>query len=155
MTGWRLGYLAASDRWLPAIGYFHDLLYVCAPSPLQHGAAAGLLQLPESFYKELAEEYQGKRDLICAALTRAGLTPSIPTGAYYVLADSSRIPGADAKQKARRLLADAGIASVAGSAFFAADAAGVNPGENLLRFCFAKKDDELAEACRRLDAYRV
>ena len=154
VTGWRLGYLAASDRWLPAIGYFHDLIYVCAPSPLQHGAAAGLLQLPQSFYDGLTAEYQAKRDLICAALTRAGLTPSIPTGAYYVLADSTRIPGEDAKQKARRLLADAGIAAVAGSAFFAADAAGVNPGENLLRFCFAKKDEELAEACRRLDAYR-
>ena len=154
VTGWRLGYLAASERWLPAIGYFHDLLYVCAPSPLQHGAAAGLLQLPQSFYDGLTEEYQAKRDLICASLTQAGLTPSIPTGAYYVLADARSIPGADAKQKARRLLADAGIAAVAGSAFFATDESGVNPGENLLRFCFAKKDDELAEACRRLDAYR-
>ena len=154
VTGWRLGYLAASERWLPAIGYFHDLLYVCAPSPLQHGAAAGLLQLPQSFYTELAEEYQAKRDKTCAALMRSGLTPSVPEGAYYVLADASSIPGADAKQKARRLLADAGIAAVAGSAFFASDAAGVNPGENLLRFCFAKKDHELAEACSRLDAYR-
>ncbi|HSY34768.1 MAG TPA: pyridoxal phosphate-dependent aminotransferase [Acidobacteriaceae bacterium] len=154
VTGWRLGYLAASDRWLPAIAYFHDLLYVCAPSPLQHGAAAGLLQLPQSFYDALTEEYQAKRNSICAALTRAGLTPSIPTGAYYVLADSTRIPGGDAKQKARRLLSDAGIAAVAGSAFFANDADGVNPGENLLRFCFAKKDDELAEACKRIEAYR-
>jgi aminotransferase len=155
VTGWRLGYLAASERWLPAIGYFHDLTYVCAPSPLQHGAAAGLLQLPHSFYTDLAEEYQIKRDMTCASLTRAGLTPSIPTGAYYVLVDATGIPGADASQKARRLLADTGIAAVAGSAFFANDAAGVNRGENLLRFCFAKKDDELAEACRRLDAYRV
>ena len=154
VTGWRLGYLAASERWLPAIGYFHDLIYVCAPSPLQHGAAAGLLQLPQSFYTALTEEYQAKRDVICTALTSAGLTPSIPTGAYYVLADATQIPGDDAKQKARRLLADAGIAAVAGSAFFATDAQGANPGENLLRFCFAKKDDELAEACRRLDAYR-
>ncbi len=154
VTGWRLGYLAASERWLGAIGYFHDLLYVCAPSPLQHGAAAGLLQLPQSFYDGLTAEYQAKRDITCAALTRAGLTPSVPTGAYYVLADATRIPGADAKQKARRLLADAGIAAVAGSAFFATDARGNNPGENLLRFCFAKKDEELAEACQRLDAYR-
>jgi aminotransferase len=153
VTGWRLGYLAASERWLPAIGYFHDLIYICAPSPLQHGAAAGLLQLPKSFYSDLAVEYQAKRDAICASLQRAGLTPSIPTGAYYVLADATSIAGADAKQKARRLLADSGIAAVAGSAFFAADASGRNPGEKLLRFCFAKKDAELTEACRRLDAY--
>jgi aminotransferase len=154
ITGWRLGYLAASPRWTPAIGYFHDLTYVCAPSPAQFGAAAGLLQLPASFYSDLATEYQAKRDLTCAALTTAGLTPSIPTGAYYILADASSIPGEDAKQKARRLLADTGIAAVAGSAFFGSDSQGHNRGDHLLRFCFAKKDAELAEACRRLDSYR-
>jgi aminotransferase len=154
VTGWRLGYLAASERWVPAIGYFHDLLYVCAPSPLQHGAAAGLLQLPRSFYHELSVEYQAKRDSFCAALARAGLTPSIPTGAYYVLADASRIPGANSKAKARQLLADTGLAAVAGSAFFGAEPDGRNRGDHLLRFCFAKKDADLAEACRRLDEYR-
>ena len=154
VTGWRLGYLAASAKWMPAIGYFHDLTYVCAPSPLQHGAAAGLLALPESFYDELAVEYQAKRDMTCASLTRASLTPSIPTGAYYILADVSRIPGADAKQKARKLLADTGIAAVAGSAFFGNDEHGHNRGENLLRFCFAKKSADLEEACRRFDAYQ-
>jgi aminotransferase len=154
VTGWRLGYLAADARWLPAITYFHDLTYVCAPAPLQHAAAAGLLALPESFYAGLAVEYQTKRDAICSALAVAGLTPSIPAGAYYVLADVSKIPGADAKQKARRLLADTGIGAVAGSAFFGKNADGVNRGENEIRFCFAKKDDQLAEACRRLAAYR-
>ncbi|MBW4038019.1 MAG: pyridoxal phosphate-dependent aminotransferase [Acidobacteria bacterium] len=154
VTGWRLGYLTASPRWLPAIGYFHDLTYICAPSPLQYGAAAGLLQMEDSFYKHLSVEYRIKRDAICASLTRAGLTPSIPSGAYYVLADASHISGDNARQKSRRLLAEIGIAAVAGSAFFAADAHGVNPGENLLRFCYAKKDADLAEACRRLDTYR-
>jgi aminotransferase len=154
VTGWRLGYLAASERWIPAIAYFHDLIYICAPSPLQYGAAAGLLQLPPSFYTDLTAEYQAKRDQICAALTRAGLTPSIPTGAYYVLADATRIPGATAPQKARRLLTDTGIAAVAGSAFFATHADGTNPGNSLLRFCFAKKQSDLDEAVRRLAEYR-
>jgi aminotransferase len=155
VTGWRLGYLAASTEWLPAIGNFHDLTYICAPAPLQHGAAAGLLQLPASFYTEMAAEYLAKRDMVCDALSRAGLTPSIPNGAYYILADSTRIPGADAKQKARRLLADTGVATVAGSAFFGLNADGSSRGHNLLRFCFAKKLAELEEACARLDAYRA
>lgn len=154
VTGWRLGYLAASPRWIPAIGYFHDLTYVCAPSPLQYGAAAGLLALPTAFYEDLAMEYESKRDMTCAALSRAGLTPSVPTGAYYILADASRIPGVDAKQKARKLLADTGVAAVAGSAFFGSDEHGANRGENLLRFCFAKKAAELEDACTRLGAYR-
>lgn len=154
VTGWRLGYLAASEKWLPAIGYFHDLTYVCAPAPLQHGAAAGLLQLPQSFYDDLAVEYQRKRDAVCSALASAGLTPSVPTGAYYVLADANSISGAHAEAKARQLLAETGIAAVAGSAFFAADESGRNRGDNLLRFCFAKKDAEIDEACARLAKWK-
>ncbi len=154
VTGWRLGYLAADPRWIPAIGYFHDLTYVCAPAPLQHGAAAGLLELPTTFYTEMAVEYEDKRDRICAALTQAGLTPSIPQGAYYVLADATCIPGSDSRAKARTLLAETGVAAVAGSAFFASNAAGRNAGDHLLRFCFAKKEAELSDACRRLEVYQ-
>jgi aminotransferase len=147
ITGWRIGYLAADARWMGAISYFHDLIYVCAPSPFQHACAAGLLQLPDSFYAELATEYQGKRDRLCSALTDAGLTPSIPPGAYYVLADSSALPGSNAREKARTLLGQTGVAAVAGTAFFAE-----GRGENLLRFCFAKRDDDLERACKALRA---
>ncbi len=153
VTGWRLGYLTADPRWIPAISYFHDLTYVCAPAPLQHGAAAGLLQLPQSFYTEMAAEYEAKRTTICDALAAAGMPPTVPEGAYYVLADASRVRGEDAKAKARQLLKDTGIAAVAGSAFFATDEEGLNRGENLLRFCYAKRPEDLAEACRRLSAY--
>ena len=145
ITGWRVGYLVADKRWMGAIAYFHDLTYVCAPSPFQHGAAAGLLELPDSFYAGLATEYQAKRDMLCSALADAGLAPSIPQGAYYVLADVTRIPGATAREKARNLLRQTGVAAVAGTAFFAD-----GRGENLLRFCFAKRDDDLARACERL-----
>lgn len=145
ITGWRIGYLAADPRWIPAISYFHDLVYVCAPSPFQHACAAGLLQLGESFYSALATEYQAKRDMLCGALTEAGMTPSIPAGAYYVLADASALPGATAREKARNLLRATGVAAVAGTAFFA-----VGRGENLLRFCFAKRDEDLERACAAL-----
>ena len=155
VTGWRLGYLAADARWLGAIGYFHDLTYVCAPSPLQHGVAAGLLQLPAGFYQGIAADHQQKRDLVCSTLQQVGLTPSVPQGAYYVLADASRLPGDDARQKARALLASTGVATVAGSAFFGKDSNGHQRGEHLLRFCFAKKDADLREACTRLAALKL
>ncbi len=145
VTGWRLGYLAAAPQWISAIGYFHDLTYVCAPAPLQHGAAAGLVTLGDDFYRGLALEYEEKRDQLVDALTTAGLAPSIPDGAYYILADASRVPGATSREKARAVLARCGVAAVAGSAFFRE-----GRGENLLRFCYAKKDAALAEACERL-----
>jgi aminotransferase len=153
VTGWRLGYLAASAKWVPAINYFHDLIYVCAPAPLQHGVAAGLLALPQSFYDGLITEYQAKRDAVCASLARAGMNPSVPSGAYYILADASKIPGATARQKARELLHATGVAAVAGSAFFGANSQGINRGEDVLRFCFAKKQSEIDEACKRLESF--
>lgn len=145
ITGWRLGYVTADKQWMGAMSYFHDLTYVCAPSPFQHGAAAGLEQLPPSFYTQLAADHQDKRKRMLAALTYAGLTPTNPAGAYYILADASRLPGKTAAEKARHLLAVTGVASVAGSAFFRPGG-----GENLLRFCFAKRDEDLDEACERL-----
>jgi len=149
ITGWRIGYLAGDKRWLGSIGYFHDLTYVCAPSPFQYGSSAGLVELTDTFYAEMAAEYQVKRDLLCGALQDAGFTPSIPRGAYYVLADVRSVPGATAREKARNLLKETGVAAVAGTAFFTG-----GRGEDILRFCFAKRDDDLQRACDALRNYR-
>jgi aminotransferase len=149
VTGWRLGYVLADARWLGAMAYFHDLTYVCAPSAFQHGAAAGLEELPSGFYSQLAADYQSKRARLLSALREAGLEPNVPAGAYYVLASVGHLPGNTAAEKARHLLASTGVAAVAGSAFFRP-----GHGENLLRFCFAKKDPELDEACERLRGLR-
>jgi aminotransferase len=149
ITGWRIGYAVCDERWAHSIGYFHDLAYICAPSPFQHGVAAGLEELTPKFYQDLAKEYRGKRDLLCTTLEQIGLNPSWPQGSYYVLADASSLPGADSKQKAMHLLAQVGVASVPGEAFFS------EGGRNLLRFCFAKTDSDLEEACRRLSRMSV
>jgi aminotransferase len=146
ITGWRIGYAVGSKRWMHSIGYFHDLIYVCAPAPLQRGVARGLEQLGDDFYRGLIDEYSRKRDLICTALREAGLTPSVPQGAYYVLADATSLPGKNSKEKAMHLLAKTGVASVPGASFFRGQ-----DGENLLRFCFAKNDKDLEEACGRLE----
>jgi len=145
ITGWRVGYTICHRKWAQAMAYFHDLVYVCAPAPLQIGVAEGIRQLPESFYQEISREYVQKRDLLCGVLKEVGLTPSVPKGAYYVLADASILPGKDSKEKSMSLLRETGVASVAGSAFYHSGG-----GENLVRFCFAKTDAELSEACKRL-----
>jgi aminotransferase len=122
----------------------NDLVYVCAPAPLQMGVAAGINELPQSYYDDLCGDLLAKREQICEALTRAGLVPYPPQGSYYVLADASSLPGKTSKEKAVHLLEKTGVASVPGSAFYHED------GENLLRFCYAKTDTDLDEACNRL-----
>jgi aminotransferase len=123
----------------------NDLVYVCAPVPLQAGVAAGIAQLEPQFYSDLRAEYTVKRERICQALSGVGLTPSVPQGAYYVLADVSRLPGETSKQKAMHLLHRTGVATVPGEAFFH----GLH-GERFIRLCFAKPDEQLEEAAYRL-----
>lgn len=150
ITGWRIGYSVSDARWAHAIGYYSDLCYVCAPAPLQFGVAAGIEALSRRFYDHLRNDYTRKRDLICSTLHEIGLTPSVPRGAYYVLADASRVPGNTSKQKAMYLLEKTGVATVPGAAFFHG-----HSGENILRFCYAKTDRDLEEACARLQKLKV
>jgi aminotransferase len=145
ITGWRIGYSICDARWAQTIGYFSDLVYVCAPAPLQTGVAKGLLTLETSYYENLSKEYAKKRDLICNGLSIAGLKPNIPQGAYYVLADISSLPGKNSKERAMYLLRETGVACVPGEAFYHDDS-----GENLARFCYAKEDCVLEEASHRL-----
>ena len=149
ITGWRVGYSICDARWAQTIGYFNDLVYVCAPAPLQMGVARGLMKLAADYYERLAREYVDKRDKICEALSQAGLEPYVPQGAYYVLSDISRIPGKTSKEKVMNLLRLWGVACVPGEAFYHDDA-----GENLARFCFAKEDKVIDEACKRINNQR-
>ena len=145
ITGWRIGYAICHKDWTQMIGYINDLVYVCGPAPLQAGVARGINELPAAFYTALCSEYLQKREKICHTLEQIGLTPYVPQGAYYVLADVSRLPGTSSKQKAMYMLDQTGVATVPGSAFYAS-----NLGENQVRFCFAKSNEVLEEACQRL-----
>lgn len=146
VTGWRLGYVTAPAEMTRRMTVAHDLLYVCAPTPLQH-AMVDALQMPPSYYANLETSYLEKREILCSALSDAGLTPYVPAGAYYVLADIRKLGAPNAKAAAMALLERTKIASVPGTSFYADPV-----GDTLTRFCFAKEKDVLEEAARRLRA---
>jgi aminotransferase len=148
ITGWRIGFAVATQKWAEAIGFFSDLIYVCAPAPLQWGVAHGLAQIEPEYFEDLSREYQAKRNKICGALAAAGLEPYVPAGAYYVLANIESLPGRSSKEKAMFLLEKAKVACVPGDSFFHDYA-----GDNLARFCFAKDNAVLDEACLRLETF--
>ncbi|MBJ95294.1 MAG: aminotransferase [Rickettsiales bacterium] len=148
ITGWRLGYVVAPEAMAHAIMLVSDLLYICAPTPLQHGVAAGF-SAPDSYFESLRTDYQDARDMLCEALQRASMEPIVPQGAYYLLADVERMGEANARDAAMTLLARTGVAAVSGHCFYRGDG-----GQQLLRFCFAKERSALEEACRRLAAFR-
>jgi len=145
ITGWRIGWIAAERRFTEAFTGLHDLVYVCAPTPLQLACARGLEQLDPEYYAAIAFEYERKRDELCAALADAGLAPQLPDGSYFALADISRLPGANGDERALALLRECGVACVPGTAFWRDGDA-----HRLGRFCFGKTSPDLDLACRRL-----
>lgn len=145
ITGWRIGYLTTTAEAASRIAIAHDLLYVCAPTPLQLGSLAGMIETPRPYYDELSAMYQRKRDILCSALEDAGLRPYWPAGAYYVLADVRKLGCATSRQAEMKLLDEVGIAAISGTSFYQDPV-----GETMLRFCFAKPDDVLSDAAARL-----
>jgi aspartate/methionine/tyrosine aminotransferase len=152
VTGWRIGWILAPAALTDAIRKVHDFLTVGAPAPLQEAVAVALRELGPSFYRDLADGYRARRDLLYRALIDAGFGCTPPEGAYYILADFSRlaIPRAGAPlsdtEFAVWLSREVGVTPVPGSSFFREGGGG----RGLVRFVFCKTDDILQEAARRL-----
>lgn len=147
ITGWRLGYAIAAPRVIDGLRKVHDFLTVGAAAPLMESAIAGL-ELPDSYYGELALSYERKKALFLSYLERAGLPYHEPQGAYYVLADISSFGATDDTAFCEWMAEKVGVAAVPGSSFFREDV------RSYIRFHFAKKEDTLHEAGRRLLALR-
>lgn len=145
VTGWRVGYTVGPSAIISRIAVVNDLLYICAPAPLQHGVTAGLA-MPDTYYKQMRADYLLKRELLVDTLREIGFTPFVPDGSYYLLASFEEGRWPDATSATEAILEQVGVATVPGSAFYR------NPadGENQLRFCYAKQLPDLQDACRRL-----
>ena len=145
MTGWRLGYAVAPPAIAARLGVLNDLLYICAPTPLQCGVTEAF-RLPASYYEELKSSYGEKLEILSDACNAAGLAPVRPQGSYYLLADITRLGRSSDQEAAAFLLSKTGVTSVPGSSFYADPA----DGRSHVRFCFAKTRQDLVEAGRRL-----
>ena len=145
VTGWRVGWCLAPPELTNAIRKVHDFLTVGAPAPLQE-AVATALELPDLYYRDLAERYRERRDYLVPALEAAGFRTFAPRGAYYVMTDISGFGYSDDVTFARHLVSEIGVAAVPGSSFYSDPAAG----RQRLRFHFARRRETLEAAVQRL-----
>ncbi len=150
VTGWRVGYIIAPPGITGAIRKMHDFITVGAPAPLQEAGAIAL-RLPDSYYADLAEHYQQRRDRLMKMLDEAGLNPLLPKGAYYIMCDIGHWGYPDDVEFARFLVKDIGVATVPGSSFFRDPAAG----KDIIRFTFCKREETLRAAGERLNKLRT
>jgi aminotransferase len=157
VTGWRVGWTVAAAPLTAAIRKVHDYLTVCAPAPFQTAGCVALA-LPEAYYRAMRAQYAARRAILLDALDRAGLPYRQPEGAYYVMADFAglkwpyaayaRASWSQDRAFAEYIAREVGVAVVPGSSFYADGKSGTTR----VRFNFAKQEETLQEAARRLHA---
>lgn len=145
MTGWRLGYVIAPRGITIGIRKVHDFLTVGAPHPLQMAGAAAL-ELPDSYYARLREDYRARREIFLDYLHEAGFELHEPEGAYYVMTDVKTLGWDNDVKFVEWMVKEIGVAAVPGSSFFAPP----ELGRTQVRFMFAKKEETLHAAGQRL-----
>ena len=144
-----MGHIVAPASVAQAVRKIHDYMTICAPTPLQHAAAAAL-DLPPSYYEQMTRDYHIRRDTMMGILEEVGFSAILPEGAYYTMAEYSQldIPQAqwDSKQFARWMTTEVGVAVVPGTSFYSLP----GYGERSIRFAFAKKLETLQKAAERM-----
>ena len=143
-TGWKIGYCAAPASLTEEFRRIHQYVTFTSITPVQLGLADFLSQHPEH-HLELGAFYQAKRDLFCSLLADSPFEVVPSAGTYFQLLDYSGWSNEQDTELAVRLTREAKLASIPTSPFYATD-----PGHKVLRFCFAKDDETLAQAAEIL-----
>jgi aminotransferase len=147
VTGWRVGWAVAAAPLTALIRKVHDYVTLCAPSPFQ-AAGCVALALSDSYYEDLRREYAKRRAILLDALLRCGLSFTPPEGSYYVMVDAKPLGWKDDWDLVNFLARKVGVLAVPGSSFYTRRGGG----KTRARLNFAKKEETLREAVRRLSA---
>ena len=145
MTGWRLGYAAVPAELVDPLTRLIVNSTSCVP-PFVQLAGVAALEGPQDAVAEMVAEFRRRRDVLVPALNEIqGISCVEPGGAFYAFPNVSALP-IDADVLADRLLVEAGVALLAGSAF------GVHAAGHL-RLSYATSLENLERAIGRIDSF--
>jgi aspartate aminotransferase len=130
MTGWRLGWVTASNRRIERMLRVHQYVQACASAPAQYAAEAALSG-PQDVVGEMTDTYERRRDLVVEGLTDMGLELPTPAGAFYAM---PKVPEGFVDECIER-----GVVVVPGEAFG-------EHGAGYARLSYATDEDTLREA---------
>ena len=143
VTGWKVGYCLAPKDLTSEFRKVHQFVTFSTPTPFQY-ALAEYIQDPKA-YQTLSDFYQKKRDLFCQGLksTLFEFTPA--QGSFFQLVSYGHLSQESDLELAKRMTIDYGVACIPISVFFHD-----KKDHHILRFCFAKSDEDLTKALDKI-----
>jgi aspartate/methionine/tyrosine aminotransferase len=147
MTGRRLGWMVAPERYVSELDKLAQNVFLSAPAPAQFAALAAFAPETLAICETRREAYRARRDYLVPALRALGFgIPHMPPGAFYVYADCSRLTP-DSHAFALDLLERAGVAITPGVDF------GTHRAREHVRFAYTRPVERLREGVRRIGEY--
>jgi aspartate/methionine/tyrosine aminotransferase len=144
MTGWRLGWLVAPERYVPELDRLAQNIYLAPPTPAQYAALAAFRPETIEILEARRGEFKARRDYLVPALRGLGFDiPVTPQGAFYVYAGCAEL-SRDSFGFAHDLLEQAGVAITPGADF------GFNAPQRHVRFAYTNAIERLEEGVRRI-----
>lgn len=142
-TGWKIGYTVASEKLTQAIRQIHQFLAFSVNTPAQYAIGKFMAQYPDENFSDCLEQ---KRNYFLDVMKDTPFRFLRPAaGSYFQIADYSQwknIPDVDFAQWLTR---EVGVAVIPLSSFYQD-----GTDNQLIRFCFSKKEITLAEAAERI-----
>ncbi|MCX7165313.1 MAG: pyridoxal phosphate-dependent aminotransferase [Rhodocyclales bacterium] len=147
MTGWRLGWLVAPQRYVREIEKLAQNLYIAPSTVAQHAALAAFDPATTAILESRRQEFSMRRDILLPGLRKLGFRIAAePHGAFYVYADSNLLAD-DSFSFAGQLLTEAGVASTPGLDF------GSNAPQRHMRFAYTIGRNQIEEGLARMAAF--
>jgi len=147
MTGWRLGWMVAPERYIDAADRVAQNLFLAAPTVSQHAALSAFEPETLDILRRRVDVFRQRRDYLLPALRALGFViPVEPEGAFYIYADCSALTP-DAFGWCRDLLEAEGVAVTPGIDF------GENAAARHLRFAYTRPVEALESACAGIAKY--
>jgi methionine transaminase len=142
-TGWKVGYCLGPAHLMKEFRKVHQFTVFSVNTALQHAFTTYMLN--KENYSGLSEFYQEKRDYFQKLMKGSNFKILPCLGSYFQLLDYSSISKEKDTEYAIRLTKENGVASIPVSVFYS-----VPQDHHLLRFCFAKENEQLEKAAERL-----
>lgn len=146
VTGWKIGYCFAPEEMTREFRKIHQYLTFTTSTPFQVGIANYLQAKGTDALTSIAPLYERKRDLFRSLMADSRFQPLPSGGTYFQLYRYDGISDLPDTEFVKELTIKHGVAAIPVSAFYTAEP----PGQKLIRFCFAKNDDELKKAAEIL-----
>jgi methionine aminotransferase len=139
-TGWKMGYVVAPAYLMQEIRKTHQFIVFSVNTPIQL-ALAEYLKTPEH-YESLGAFYQKKRDFFLQEMKGSSFEPLACKGSYFQIMSYQNIARKPEVEMAEELTKKFKVAAIPVSVFYED-----KTDHNILRFCFAKKEETLEKAC--------